>query len=83
MGSVVGVLLGGLVVGAVARLALPGSQPLGCIGTIAVGVAGGALGGWLGHAILGGPPGPVGGFAFAVIGAVLLLLALRGVAGRR
>ncbi|QBI21909.1 GlsB/YeaQ/YmgE family stress response membrane protein [Egibacter rhizosphaerae] len=76
-------LFGGLIVGAVARLALPGPQPIGCIGTIAIGVAGGALGGLLGRGILGGPEGPLVDFAFSVLGAVLLLLGLRALAGRR
>ena len=82
MEGLIGILLGGLLVGAVARLALPGPQPIGCFGTMAIGIAGGALGGWLGHEVIGVGEGALAGFVYAVIGAVLLLMLLRAVAGR-
>ena len=81
--EIVAILLGGLVVGAVARLALPGNQALGCIGTIAVGVVGGVLGGVIGGAILGGETSrPVVSFLFSVLGAVLVLLVLQAIRRR-
>jgi uncharacterized membrane protein YeaQ/YmgE (transglycosylase-associated protein family) len=40
----------GLVIGALARLVLPGEQAIGWLGTIGSGVAGALLGGILGHA---------------------------------
>jgi uncharacterized membrane protein YeaQ/YmgE (transglycosylase-associated protein family) len=46
-------LLAGLVIGALARLVLPGRQDIGAIGTALCGIAGSLLGGIIGH-ILGG-----------------------------
>lgn len=40
-------LIAGLVVGALARLFLPGASPFGCLGTIFIGVAGIYVGGRL------------------------------------
>lgn len=42
--------LTGLVIGALARLVLPGEQAIGWLGTIGAGIAGSLLGGILGHA---------------------------------
>ena len=61
--------LEGLIVGALARLALPGPDPMGILATIGLGLAGTFVGGivawlFLGHA---------GGIVFALIGAILLL----------
>ncbi|HEU4974512.1 MAG TPA: hypothetical protein VFT50_05440 [Baekduia sp.] len=45
----------GLVIGALARLALPGRQPIGALATSASGIAGSLLGGIIAHAAdLGG-----------------------------
>jgi uncharacterized membrane protein YeaQ/YmgE (transglycosylase-associated protein family) len=60
---------GGLIVGALARLALPGPDPMGILATIGLGLAGSFIGGvvswlFLGHA---------GGVVFSVLGATLLL----------
>ena len=41
----------GLLAGAIARLVVPGRQPLGCLTTLAVGVLGALIGGALGTAI--------------------------------
>ena len=59
----------GLVVGALARLALPGPDPMGILATIGLGVAGSFVGGivsWLfvGHA---------GGLIISILAATLLL----------
>jgi uncharacterized membrane protein YeaQ/YmgE (transglycosylase-associated protein family) len=76
----------GLLAGAVARLVVPGSQRIGCLATLAVGVAGAFLGGLIGNVILG--HSVHFGFHFvpfllAVAGAVVLLLVLQALAGRR
>lgn len=67
-----GLLLIGLVAGALARLLVPGRDPLGLIATIALGVVGSFLGGWLSRTFLGDDDG-VGLFG-ATVGAVILLL---------
>lgn len=77
--TILGILLLGLIVGALARLALPGPQPLGCLGTAAVGVAGAVVGGILGQAL--GVRGLLPSGVMAVIGAILVLLALNSLRG--
>ena len=51
MTYVLGLVVGGLVIGALARLLVPGRQPLGCLGTLAVGIGGSLLGGLVGRAL--------------------------------
>ena len=68
----------GLLAGAVARYLLPGGRPLGCLATIAVGVAGAVLGGLAATLLdFGGISGfEVRSLLIATFGAVLLLLVL-------
>jgi uncharacterized membrane protein YeaQ/YmgE (transglycosylase-associated protein family) len=69
----------GLVIGALARLALPGKDPMGLLMTAAVGVAGSFIGGLIMVVITGGRNG--GGFfvAFVVsVGLVYLIRRRRG-----
>ena len=54
----------GLIVGALARLALPGPDPMGILATIGLGLA---------HLLLG----TAGGIVFAILGAILLLYLYR------
>jgi uncharacterized membrane protein YeaQ/YmgE (transglycosylase-associated protein family) len=77
-------LLIGLVVGAIAKLLMPGKDPGGFIITMVLGVAGALLAGFLGRA-LGwySDPGAAPGLIASVIGAMLLLLLYRIVTGRR
>lgn len=49
--SILGYVLVGLVVGLVARLLVPGRDPIGLIGTILIGVIGSVPGGWLAGAM--------------------------------
>jgi uncharacterized membrane protein YeaQ/YmgE (transglycosylase-associated protein family) len=79
-------LLFGLLAGAVARLAVPGRQAIGCLGTLAVGMVGAVLGGLIGQVVLGHGSRfhwSLGPFLLAVLGAVVLLLALDAIRGRR
>ena len=71
-------LIIGLVVGALARLILPGKDPMGLIATALLGIAGSFLGGLLGRLILGEKDGNEGAmlrpsFLFSLVGALLLL----------
>jgi uncharacterized membrane protein YeaQ/YmgE (transglycosylase-associated protein family) len=59
----------GLIVGALARLALPGPDPMGILATIGLGLAGTFLGGIIAWLLLG----HAGGLIFALVGATLLL----------
>jgi len=67
-------LVGGLIVGALARLAVPGPDPMSIPATIALGIGGAFVGGIIG-AILLGRHYPA--FLFAFLGAVLLLILYR------
>lgn len=66
----------GLIVGGIARLLVPGEQPIGCLATAILGIIGSYVGGFLGSLIFGGeitlssPAGWIG----ALIGAVIVLL---------
>ena len=71
----------GFFVGAIARLLMPGPDPIGCLGTILLGVAGSFVGGFLQnlveyHALSVHGFHPVG-LIGSVIGAWVLLLILR------
>jgi uncharacterized membrane protein YeaQ/YmgE (transglycosylase-associated protein family) len=70
----------GLVIGLIARLLVPGPQPLGILGTILLGVVGAFLGGLLYWAINRSPGEPFSfsanawhGWIFSIIGAVIVL----------
>jgi uncharacterized membrane protein YeaQ/YmgE (transglycosylase-associated protein family) len=52
IGSIVGYIVVGMVVGLLARLLVPGRDPIGLLGTLVIGVAGAVLGGWLAGAFL-------------------------------
>jgi uncharacterized membrane protein YeaQ/YmgE (transglycosylase-associated protein family) len=73
----------GLVVGAVAKLLMPGRDPAGFVVTMLIGIAGALLGGWIGRAIGLYNPGESAGFIMAVIGAVVLLAIYRVTLGGR
>ena len=76
-------LIIGLVIGAVAKLLMPGKDPGGVIITMLLGVAGSVVAGLLGHAAGWYREGEPAGFLASVIGAVLLLAAYRLFVNRR
>ena len=59
----------GLIVGALARFALPGPDPMGILATIGLGLAGSFVGGIVSWLFLG----HVGGIIVSILGATLLL----------
>jgi uncharacterized membrane protein YeaQ/YmgE (transglycosylase-associated protein family) len=67
------VILIGLVVGALAKLIMPGKDPGGIIITILIGIAGSLVGTWLGRALGLYQEGQSAGFIMSLIGAILLL----------
>ena len=77
----------GVIIGAVARLLVPGSDPIGFFGTWLLGVLGSLAGGFIGYVLLGADvdDGPVqaAGFIGSVIGAIILLLAYNAFTRRR
>ena len=48
---IVSILVGGLIIGSLGRLIVPGPNPLGCLGTTAVGVVGSIIGGAVARAL--------------------------------
>jgi uncharacterized membrane protein YeaQ/YmgE (transglycosylase-associated protein family) len=76
-------LIIGLVVGAIAKLLMPGRDPGGFVITMLLGVAGALLAGLLGRAVGWYEAGEPAGFIAAVIGAMLLLFIYRLVIGGR
>jgi uncharacterized membrane protein YeaQ/YmgE (transglycosylase-associated protein family) len=77
------IVIGGLA-GGIAKLLMPGKDPGGCIVTILLGIAGALLAGFIGRAIGWYDAGDQGaGFIAAIVGAFVLLLIYRLVAGRR
>ena len=83
MGSILTTLIIGLLVGAVAKLLMPGKDPGGWIVTILLGIAGALIAGYLGQAVGWYQPGQSAGFIASVVGAIVLLLLYRLLFKRR
>lgn len=73
IGYLITLVIVGLIVGAVARLLLPGPDPIGIGLTILVGIGGSLIGGWVGSLFLGRP----GGFILGVLCSMLILYVMR------
>jgi uncharacterized membrane protein YeaQ/YmgE (transglycosylase-associated protein family) len=83
--GILGWILFGLLAGAVARALTPGRQAIGCFGTLAIGVVGALLGGFLGEAVFDTDVNfgwHLRSFLLAVAGAVVLLLGLNALSRR-
>lgn len=73
-------LLVGLIAGAVARLLVPGRDPMGLLGTLLLGLAGSLVGGFLGNLFFGGTlEFTAAGLVGSIIGAIVVLLVYRAV----
>ena len=70
-------LIIGLIVGAVAKLIMPGKDPGGFIVTILIGIVGALLAGYIGRALHWYAEGEAAGFIASVFGAILLLILYR------
>ncbi len=81
--GIIWMLIIGLIVGAIAKLLMPGRDPGGFIITILLGIAGSFLAGFLGRSMGWYSEGEPVGFIASVVGAILLLLIYRMVAGGR
>lgn len=85
MGIISWIILG-LIIGALAKLIMPGDDPGGIIVTTLIGIVGSLLGGFLGSAIFGVN---LGGFfdlrtwVLGIIGSLILLAIYRVIIGRR
>jgi uncharacterized membrane protein YeaQ/YmgE (transglycosylase-associated protein family) len=83
MFGVLGWILFGLIVGAVAKLVMPGRDPGGIIVTMLLGIVGALLGGWLGQAAGWYRPNESAGFLMSLLGAIILLALYRMMVSRR
>ena len=81
--AVIGWIVFGLIVGALAKLVMPGRDPGGIIVTMLLGIAGALLGGFLGRALGFYGPGEAAGFLMSFLGAVILLMLYRMLMRRR
>jgi uncharacterized membrane protein YeaQ/YmgE (transglycosylase-associated protein family) len=75
--SIVYMLIIGLIVGAVAKVLTPGRDPGGCLITMALGVVGAMVAGFLGRSLGWYREGEPVGFIASVIGAIIVLLIYR------
>jgi uncharacterized membrane protein YeaQ/YmgE (transglycosylase-associated protein family) len=83
MTAILWTLIIGLIVGGIAKLLMPGRDPGGCIITILLGIAGAFIAGYLGRLVGWYQPGQPAGFIASIIGAMILLLIYRLIAGKR
>jgi uncharacterized membrane protein YeaQ/YmgE (transglycosylase-associated protein family) len=75
--GILGWIVFGLVIGALAKLLMPGRDPGGIVVTMVLGIAGALVGGFLGRMLGWYAAGEPAGFVMALIGAVLLLFIYR------
>ena len=83
LGLIIVMIIVGLIAGALARLVVPGKDPMGIGGTILLGIVGSFIGGFLGYVLFGAdrndgffqPSGLIG----SIIGAIIALLIYRAV----
>ena len=80
---IIWMLVIGLVIGALAKLVMPGKDPGGIIITMLIGVAGSVLAGMLGQSVGWYAQGQSAGFIASILGALLLLALYRVVVGRK
>ena len=89
LNSIIGALIIGLLIGAIARALMPGRDPMGCFATSLLGIGGSIVGGLIGSVLLPAT-GQIGfvhprrllHFALSVIGAIILLAVWRRFARR-
>lgn len=88
MASLIWTLIIGLIIGVIARLILPGKEPisdgaLGWLITALIGIAGAFLGTFIAKALWrSGDANYTAGWIMSVIGAIILLLIYRFIAGK-
>ena len=80
--SFIWMIIVGLIVGALAKLLMPGRDPGGMLITMLLGIAGSLVAGALGRAVGWYAPGQPAGFIASIVGAVILLALYRMLTGR-
>lgn len=74
--GLIGTIIVGLIVGAIARFIMPGDQKMGWIMTILLGIGGSMLAGFVGQALGWYQAGQGAGWIGSVVGALVLLFAV-------
>jgi uncharacterized membrane protein YeaQ/YmgE (transglycosylase-associated protein family) len=82
MASILWTVLIGFIAGAIAKKLTPGRGPAGLIVTVCLGIAGAAVGTFLGQTLGWYRPGETAGLFGGIVGAVLVLVAFRAIARR-
>jgi len=82
MFGILGWIVFGLIVGAIAKFLMPGRDPGGIIVTMALGIVGALLGGFIGRSMGMYGPNQSAGIFMSIIGAVVVLLIYRLLVGR-
>jgi len=72
----------GLIIGALAKLIMPGRDPGGIIVTILLGIGGSLVAGFIGRAVHWYQPGQPAGFIASIIGAIIILAIYRALVSR-
>ncbi len=75
--GIIGWAIFGVIVGAIAKLLMPGRDPGGLLVTMLLGIAGAVVAGFIGRALGWYEPGEAAGFIMATVGAILLLFVYR------
>lgn len=84
--TIIGAIIGGLIIGALARLVMPGHQNISILMTILLGIAGSAIGSWIVYTV--GYSNGNGGFAIipflaGIVVAAALIAVYLSVTGRK
>ena len=87
LGFIIMLLIIGVVAGYIARLLVPGRDPMGFVQTVVLGVVGSFIGGFLGYVLFDKDPGEgalqASGVIGSIIGAIIALLIYNAVTRRR
>jgi len=82
--SLIAFLIVGLFAGFIARLLVPGPDPMGWLGTLVLGIIGSFVGGTLAALVFGGTlEVSASGLVGSIVGSIIVLLIWRAMGGRR
>ena len=87
LGFILGLIIVGLIAGALARLLVPGRDPMGIGATILLGIVGSFVGGFLADVLFRSDSEDLGihpvGIIGSILGAIIVLLIYRAIQSRR
>ncbi|MBJ7287807.1 GlsB/YeaQ/YmgE family stress response membrane protein [Williamsia sp.] len=87
IGTIISAIVVGLIIGALARLVLPGKQNIGIIVTIVLGILGSLIGSWIAYSVFGysneGGGWKVIPFIVGIVVAAILIAGYVAITGRR